>query len=440
MMRIQVPVEPLDDKRYARIEDQILVSFRPGALAGATTDGAGHSLEPSWTRTLRWFGRGVYRLAPAVAVAGILAAIYFYQGTTDLAPARIATSADGSSTIDLGDAVCTIAPDTRIDLAGAQKSGSRESIAFDLARGQIDCEVEPRAERAAVVVRAGEVEVTVVGTVFGVRRDELVHVTVSRGKVRVDAAGSSHYVAAGESWSGPALVADAGKNDELLADLASQSAEAASGPGADTSGELSGSAEQPGGESSTGTIAGSGQVDTSTDAPGTELLGSRTARRPQPSGRPGDRRSGKSQPKTGKKQRRRVLARAKPSRGNPPSGARGELADIMALESSDPEEAIARYRKIAFGRGPAAEFALYSAAYVQYFELRDRRAALQSLQHYQRRFARGAHRESAMWLRVRILCEGDDRKACRAAAHSYLNRFPDGRHAKIAQQIINWDM
>ncbi|MEM9493116.1 MAG: hypothetical protein AAGC55_28460, partial [Myxococcota bacterium] len=134
-------------------------------------------------------------------------------------------------------------------------------------------------------------------------------------------------------------------------------------------------------------------------------------------------------------------ARAGLDRGTPPVGpdAAG-LPEIIELETKKPKIAVIRYRKRALQRGPAAEFAMYRMAYVQYVRLRDGRAALKTLDHYQRRFARGAHRESALWLRIRILCGGDDRSACRAAAHTYLNRFPGGRHAALAGQIVNWDI
>ena len=462
MMRLgqKVPIEPLDDVRVARLEDQVLVSFR--ATAGDLTGHRG----TSW---LESFGRSMQRLSPAIAVAAVIVAVFFAVrggGPDDPVagpPARIAAGADGTSTIDLGDAVCTIAAGTAVDFdrrgvgdSRGQKSATKRSIDFALAHGQIDCEVEPRERRAAVVVRAGEVAVTVVGTVFQVRRDDMVHVSVSRGKVRVDVAGESHEVSAGQQWSGPALVA--------ASDAVQESGSRAGGDGGERVAQASGSSVDPAdgdasGDASSGGNAASDEsgdesgssdrqdartvrdrrvVALDTDADGARLHDRRTSRRPDAS-RSDGRSGGKVKSKN---QRGRALRKARPSRGKPSGDAadNAALSEAMGLERRDPEAAIVRYRKLSLQRGPEAEFALYSLAYVHYFIMRDNRSALQSLDHYQRRFARGAHRESALWLRVRILCEGDDTEACRAAAHTYLNRFPRGSHAKMAQNIINWDM
>lgn len=488
----KVAIEPLDDKRVARLEDRVLTSFRAMSSDPSLTANQG----PSWLATL---ARSMQRLSPAIAVAAVIVAVYVGvrgAGPDDIdpgRPARIASNADGTSTLDLGDAVCTIAAETAIELdrRGARGSGRRASnrraIDFELTRGQIDCEVEPRDDRAAVVVRAGDVAVTVVGTVFQVRRDDVVHVSVSRGEVRVDVSGTSHLVGAGESWSGPAIVASAepvqesghgmsgsgasrddarrAKNTERASRGAaaagsssdgepsvdgSESSGTSSGaanPGAATPGAATPGAANPG--SQEGSVIASGDdrartvrdgraVDLDTDADGARLRGKRTSRRPD-SARAG--RSKGREPK-GKNQRSRALRKARPSRGKPTGSAadKSALGEALRLEASDPEAAIAHYRKLSLQRGPEAEFALYSLAYVYYFSLRDNRSALESLDHYQRRFTRGKHRESALWLRVRILCEGDDTEACRAAAHTYLNRFPGGRHARMAQDIINWDM
>ncbi|MEM9491549.1 MAG: FecR domain-containing protein, partial [Myxococcota bacterium] len=206
MMRLghKIPVEPLDEQRYQRVEDAIVAAMPGSSPASAAA--------PGRTPGQRWFARlgGARWLVPAVVAAGVALALYAGLGGLDAGdpgqplPTRIATG-DGSSTFGLGDAVCTAAPhsDLTLDLSG--DSAGRANIAWQLERGEITCEVEPRPERAAVVVRAGAVTVTVVGTVFTVGRgsgdSREVYVAVSRGQVRVDTAGRSFEVGTGQRWT-----------------------------------------------------------------------------------------------------------------------------------------------------------------------------------------------------------------------------------------------
>lgn len=73
-----------------------------------------------------------------------------------------------------------------------------------LDEGRAVFEVDPRGEGRALVVVAGEVEVSVTGTRFSVARDgEQVHVRVERGAVAVQWPGGARNLRAGERWSGP---------------------------------------------------------------------------------------------------------------------------------------------------------------------------------------------------------------------------------------------
>jgi outer membrane protein assembly factor BamD (BamD/ComL family) len=110
----------------------------------------------------------------------------------------------------------------------------------------------------------------------------------------------------------------------------------------------------------------------------------------------------------------------------------------MALEESDPRTAARRYAVIAARtRGDTASYALYSQAYVEYFRLRRRAAALETLDLFRRRFPRSREAESALWLHITALCAGGDREGCRAAAYSYLRQFAGGAFAAEARKIIN---
>lgn len=114
--------------------------------------------------------------------------------------------------VDLNDgSVLTLAPSSRVAL---EETGQRE-VRLLLERGAVTCEVEPDEDRD-FVVRAGGVNVRVVGTIFRVSRKrdvsgEHVGVNVERGTVEVTGQdGSVRRLSAGESWSKrPSPVSDA---------------------------------------------------------------------------------------------------------------------------------------------------------------------------------------------------------------------------------------
>lgn len=407
----KITVETLDDERYARIENQVMAAFR-----AHTADGA---LRRPWHQRLR-------RFAPVLALACAVA--LFYLGTrwprpdggmgqrTDIAheqSARIATDGAGTTHYRFGDAELTVGPDTVLDIRREISGPAAGTVHVELSAGSIDCQVDPVPGRAPFLVHAGDVQVTVVGTAFRVERDQSVRVSVTRGKVRVDTAGGSQLLGAGESWSGPAT-------------LLAAADDAGAGTGAGVAPDMPAGDREHGRE----------HEARAPDAPEHEGSRPRGTR-----ARSENARNTSTRPKPGKRTaEQRELVNDKPERGRPPAGNE-DLAALMAVEKDDAKAALERYREYALGRGDEAEFALYSQAYLQHLILGQSRAALATLNHYQRRFARGAHRESALWLRIHILCDrSDDLEKCRAAAHTYLSRFPNGRHRKLAGRIIHWDM
>jgi hypothetical protein len=474
----KIPVETLDDERYARIEQRVMTAFdtRPASMAAPGLP------ERSWAQSLR---RSTRWLVPAVALAGVALIVYLNLGSpgsheqmsADRAlPARIVTDDSGASTYHLGDAIVVVGPSTTVEISRAASG----AIDLALIAGQVDCQVEPRPGRARFAVHAGDVDVTVVGTAFQVERarahsdedgaedgdengdedgddsmTDTVRVLVTRGKVRVDSKEGTRLLGAGQSWTGPALMAalpapvrstsvqpgGAGA-DQGASRGADQGASRGAGHGADREPPASPDGDHDRDRDATGIASTHRDLDLDVDSPGREALRERTARKP-PAGSADTNRSAAGSRDEGASRHHddsgRGLTGARPARPAPPR-ADGELADIMALEAKNPKEAVARYGEIALSRGASAEFALYSMAHVQYFQLGQRDAALRSVTHYQRRFPRGAHAESVLWLRIRILCEGNERDACRAAAHTYLNSYPKGRHATRASQIVNRDM
>jgi transmembrane sensor len=104
-----------------------------------------------------------------------------------------------------GSMAAPLDPETEIELVEEHP----ERVGLSLVRGRGRFEVTPRPKRT-FVVRAGDVTVTVVGTMFTVERvADRVGVAVQRGTVRVDWAAGSALVSAGQSGWYPPLVTTA---------------------------------------------------------------------------------------------------------------------------------------------------------------------------------------------------------------------------------------
>lgn len=151
---------------------------------------------------------------PWVAVAGVAAtavivvlAVRRDELPPTTAPSHVVTPIGGASRFTVGDAVIDAGSDTSVEVT----TGSTGEITLALARGFVDCDVEPRADRSPFRVIAGDVSVEVVGTRFSVSRSATnVRVDVTRGVVLVRATGVERFVVAGETWSSaPTLTADA---------------------------------------------------------------------------------------------------------------------------------------------------------------------------------------------------------------------------------------
>jgi len=114
-------------------------------------------------------------------------------------PAGVATvpAPAGAAPLRLADgSVATPLDDTS---ALVVREDGPERVAIDLSRGRGRFEVAPRPERL-FSVHAGDVTVTVIGTIFTVERvADRIGVTVSRGKVLVEWAVGSRTLGAGEA-------------------------------------------------------------------------------------------------------------------------------------------------------------------------------------------------------------------------------------------------
>jgi len=143
-------------------------------------------------------------------------------------PAGVATvpAPAGAAPLRLADgSVATPLDDTS---ALVVREDAPERVAIDLSRGRGRFEVAPRPERL-FSVHAGDVTVTVIGTIFTVERvADRIGVTMSRGKVLVEWAVGSRTLGAGESgWFPPLVVEQTGA---AVAPPASRSAPAPAAP------------------------------------------------------------------------------------------------------------------------------------------------------------------------------------------------------------------
>jgi transmembrane sensor len=160
----------------------------------------------------------VASLAVAVAAGGWLAVAY-RRPAADRAPHAgpppIATSTDKAShPVRFADGSVARPADDRAAIAVREDSPAH--ITVELASGRERFEVVPGLHRE-FVVRAGDVTVTVLGTVFSVERiADRVGVSVERGQVKVDWGLGRRTLSVGESaWFPPLLV----RRETPVADL-----------------------------------------------------------------------------------------------------------------------------------------------------------------------------------------------------------------------------
>lgn len=187
--RPKIPVEPLSEARWAKVDDALFAALD----AGASTDAVSTPSRPKRTVVV---GATVLALA-----AGVLLFLFFRRGTpvpTDvvLNPSHIETG-ETPSRLALGESTIEVAPSSAIVASGDDAHG----ILVVVEKGKVDCEVTPRSARPPFVVQAGNVRVRVVGTRFAVVRDAgSVRVTVAHGAVEVSRGSEVVMLHDGESW------------------------------------------------------------------------------------------------------------------------------------------------------------------------------------------------------------------------------------------------
>jgi hypothetical protein len=389
----RIPVEPLDDERMTNIERRI--------VAGAADAAARGEVRARWSPML-----AVAVIAVAVMGAGAIG--WKLHGeraapvVAEAAPLEVHTD-EQRSRLDIGDA--------RIDSATAtafKVTRPDGGVLITMARGKVELEVGKRGDRPALVVRAGETDVVVVGTRFSVDYGDgtgEVDVRVTEGVVRVVHHQQETRVAAGEAWTakrGLIALADAGGGATIA--------------GAESRG--SGNVEIDMGQ------APDVLHERVAVVPNVRVPGGSSSVRPKPAG------NGQS------------VKRSLDQPGDPyvdlKSAIRAQLvAPALVVDAENPATAVSAYREIAaLKKGDEASHAFYSIAVVQHLKLGRDTDALTTLDAYMRRFAGGKEYAAALWLRVRISCLRGIDDRCRQAAYTYLRSATEGTPAAaIAERL-----
>jgi transmembrane sensor len=161
--------------------------------------------------------RRLMHVGAGTLVAGIatlaVAVVWHERRPTPLAPADVAlAAAPGPAVVPAGAPAPLRLADgsvaTPLDEGSALsvREDAPQRVAIDLVRGRGRFDVAPRPERP-FSVRAGDVTITVLGTVFTVERvADRIGVSVARGRVLVDWGVGSRRLDAGESGWFPPLV------------------------------------------------------------------------------------------------------------------------------------------------------------------------------------------------------------------------------------------
>lgn len=310
----------------------------------------------------------------ALAAAAVIALVVLRgSGSTGAeipAPSRVVTPIGGTSQVTLPGALIEAQSDTSVEVL----HGPGGAITLIVARGAVECDVEPRADRPPFKVIAGDVTVEVVGTRFTVARAPTPRVDVARGKVRVTAPGGQWLVEAGEVWPDPTRTASA----SVPLPAHRPEAEPAETPA---------EPEIP--------------IDPVRAAP---------APKKAPPVAP-------------------AVASAKPplAAGRDRAGEAYRIANRLA--ESDPRKAAQLYRAIATEGKDKAALALVALAETQ-LKLEDPTAALSALDELARRFPNAANTEDAAWFRYEALRAMGKRDEARGAAADYLRQFPNGTYAE----------
>jgi FecR protein len=370
-----IEVEPLSEQRWAKIEKGLFDRLdREAPLAPEA---------PPAPRP----ARNVWKPAAALVLAGALAAgVGAFASkslfeTPSAAPSRIVTTTSDSR-VTVGESEVDVSPESAVVVSGDDAHG----VLVVVDRGKVDCEVAPRKGRPPFVVQAGDVRVKVIGTHFSVERAaDGAHVAVTHGVVEVTARGQTASVHAGEAWPTDAQTIPAAVPAPVPVPVPVPVPEP---PALGTRDDRAPPTAPPRRTRHPHTrrdVASRGSTS-SPDRPPTTAPDSSPAIAAAPAAPPAPPAAAPPPPS------------APPA--PPPPSAQELYESANRMESSNPDAALATYRKLAAGSGPWAANALYAAGRLQ--ADRGRRAdATRILEAYLARFPNGANARDARDLLAR---------------------------------------
>jgi hypothetical protein len=399
----RIPVEPLDEERLTNIERRLVV--------GVSELGAKPMRVPR-SRHLAFAGAAMAALA-----AGVIG--WKLHGAPEIAPisapSTVAVKTDvDHSILDIGDA--TIESDPATAFAVTRPAGG---VLVTMEHGKVELDVAKRHDRPALVVRAGDTDVEVVGTHFSVAWDGHgeVDVRVTEGTVRVKHLQLVTMVEKGHEWkttSGLVAMADSSSDTPNGALGAEHHDEIEIDPKDDPNVLHGRHAVAP---DATGSAAAQGSA---AQGSGAKSAGDPTAK---PMTHP----------------------RIKISKKDPDYDLKSAIESQPLEPALEVEGATTSEKLSAYGRlmvtttGDTAAKAFYSMALLRHADGRDD-DALRTLDLYLRRFSGGKFSGSddykaALWLRVRIQCLKAIDEKCRQSAYLF-SKSGDGPKAGIADQIL----
>lgn len=329
-------------------------------------------------------GRRLPLIAAGFAFAAAAASVVFLvtrepPPVPPASPSLVVTPAGGSSRFTVGDAVIDAGSDTSVEV----KHDADGTTTLVLARGSVDCDVEPRPGRAPFRVVAGDVSVEVIGTRFEVSRTgKVTRVDVARGKVKVHGNGEQRLLGAGESWTSGVTTAAVAPAGTLPA--------APDTVGVEDQPEASDDLELP----------------------------------PDPVRRPRSLSPPAAAPP----------ATSPGGSGSAPAARSPQQAYEAALEIRDEARRARAFRAVANGSHAWAALSLFNLAELQ--ARTDVDATLATLDELKRRFPRAGNAEDAAWFRVDVLRDARRKDEARKAAADYLRDFPHGTYAKLAARLV----
>lgn len=388
-LRDRIPVEPLSDERVTNIERRIVV-------------GASDALQRPVLERPRWVG-----FAAAAAFAVVVGVVGWRVGssrpTPEVAVAEpIRVDTRERTLLDIGDARITHDPNTAVVIT--RPAGG---VLVDMTRGKVELQVDKRGARPALVVRAGDTDVVVVGTRFSVDYGDGTHpplVVVTEGVVNVVRTNATFRVEANSAWTlerGVFAATELALNDVTT--------------------KVTGGTPPP--------------EDDEGVATGDLALRNHQGTTPTGSAPTGERTGSAATPGSGSAERAKPIKVVQYTEDLHKALRAQPVTPAFDVGIDDPKLAIAEHYRLAANRGDEAARSLYSIAVLQLLKLRDPAKALATLDSYFSRFQHRSQHVDALWLKVRILCEQKFDDRCKNAAKNFADDGGDGPKAGIANQI-----